>query len=190
MKSIFSRMAAVALTLSLGFAAGSANAVPTITGFGGNAASGYTAVLGNNDVGNTFSDWISFSVPADTANSGGSIVFSNLSSFTFNVIFTAFNLYEGVVGVLNPPLLLLNAPIATGLTGNFWSTFSYSGAAVPGNYWLNVAGNKTNITLSGGYAGTITTNPVAAVPEPETYAMMLAGLGLLGFSARRTNKNI
>jgi len=26
---------------------------------------------------------------------------------------------------------------------------------------------------------------VAAVPEPETYAMMLAGLGLLGYMARR-----
>jgi hypothetical protein len=25
----------------------------------------------------------------------------------------------------------------------------------------------------------------AAVPEPETYAMLLAGLGLLGFAARR-----
>lgn len=33
---------------------------------------------------------------------------------------------------------------------------------------------------------TITTGAVAApVPEPETYAMMLAGLGLLGFAARR-----
>ncbi|WP_086146580.1 PEP-CTERM sorting domain-containing protein [Janthinobacterium sp. GW458P] len=28
-------------------------------------------------------------------------------------------------------------------------------------------------------------SPVAAVPEPETYAMMLAGLGLVGFMARR-----
>lgn len=27
--------------------------------------------------------------------------------------------------------------------------------------------------------------PVTPVPEPETYAMLLAGLGLLGFSARR-----
>ena len=26
---------------------------------------------------------------------------------------------------------------------------------------------------------------LSAVPEPETYAMMLAGLGLLGFAARR-----
>jgi hypothetical protein len=27
---------------------------------------------------------------------------------------------------------------------------------------------------------------ITAVPEPETYAMMLAGLGLMGFVARRT----
>jgi hypothetical protein len=26
---------------------------------------------------------------------------------------------------------------------------------------------------------------VAAIPEPETYALLLAGLGLLGFAARR-----
>ena len=30
---------------------------------------------------------------------------------------------------------------------------------------------------------------VAAVPEPETYAMLLAGLGLIGFMSRRRNKN-
>ncbi len=31
-------------------------------------------------------------------------------------------------------------------------------------------------------------SPVSAVPEPETYAMMLAGLGLIGTIARRRNK--
>lgn len=30
--------------------------------------------------------------------------------------------------------------------------------------------------------------PVAAVPEPQTYAMMLGGLGLLGFMARRRKR--
>ena len=31
----------------------------------------------------------------------------------------------------------------------------------------------------------VSTNMVAAVPEPETYAMLLAGLGAMGFLARR-----
>ena len=39
------------------------------------------------------------------------------------------------------------------------------------------------------YAFTVGLNgPVAAIPEPETYAMLLAGLGLLGFAARRRHQ--
>jgi hypothetical protein len=44
---------------------------------------------------------------------------------------------------------------------------------------ITVKGKKLNST--GSFAGTVT----ATVPEPETYAMMLAGLGALGFLARR-----
>lgn len=36
------------------------------------------------------------------------------------------------------------------------------------------------------YASTAIYSVAAAVPEPETYAMLLAGLGLIGFAARRT----
>lgn len=49
----------------------------------------------------------------------------------------------------------------------------------------------TGTTLAGyGAVGTMSGYPVsqsitAAVPEPETYAMMMAGLGLVGFMARR-----
>jgi hypothetical protein len=40
-------------------------------------------------------------------------------------------------------------------------------------------------TSSDGWAIDYSEITVTAVPEPETYAMMLAGLGLLGFAARR-----
>jgi len=42
----------------------------------------------------------------------------------------------------------------------------------------------------GGSATTTISNfSVSAVPEPETYAMLLVGLGLLGFAARRRKGN-
>ena len=55
-------------------------------------------------------------------------------------------------------------------TGTFSSLIKPSGWDVFVNY------NPHDVTLT-----------VVAVPEPETYAMLLAGLGLLGFMARRRN---
>jgi hypothetical protein len=46
----------------------------------------------------------------------------------------------------------------------------------------DTGGNGINLVV---YAGAV---PVNAVPEPETYAMLLSGLGLLGFFARRRNQ--
>jgi hypothetical protein len=40
-------------------------------------------------------------------------------------------------------------------------------------------------SLGRGYVAVDNIMVAAPVPEPETYAMMLAGLGLLGFAARR-----
>lgn len=47
---------------------------------------------------------------------------------------------------------------------------------------LAPGGSPLNAT-SGGIS--LTVSPAAPVPEPETYAMLLAGLGLLGIAARR-----
>jgi hypothetical protein len=58
------------------------------------------------------------------------------------------------------------------------------------NYSCWSAANE--ITNPGQSRNTISGYLVASVPvpEPETYAMMLTGLGLVGFGARRKNKNV
>ena len=47
-----------------------------------------------------------------------------------------------------------------------------------GKHYLAIANEVSNTT---------TLYSMAPVPEPETYAMLLAGLGLVGFMARRRN---
>ena len=54
---------------------------------------------------------------------------------------------------------------------------------------LTVSVNGNLMTVIDG-AETSTFERVAAIPEPETYAMMLAGLGLLGFTARRRRQQV
>lgn len=167
MKSIFSRVGIVAVTVWLSLAAGAVNAgVPTITSFSGTAETGYNAAFYNIGLSSTFNDLISFTMPVDASGNGGSNVISLGGG---GVVFTAFNLYESA------------NLIATGiLNGADWF-LSFAGGATPGNYTLNMAGYKLS-TATASYAGNISISPV---PEPETYAMLLAGLGLIGFSIRR-----
>jgi len=60
--------------------------------------------------------------------------------------------------------------------------------ASDGNYTLRFASVANQSSLQLG-VDNVSINAVAAVPEAETYAMMLAGLGLLSFVSRRRNKN-
>jgi hypothetical protein len=58
-------------------------------------------------------------------------------------------------------------------------------------YVANVWTVQSMITKCNGVAQDVVTFsklPTPPVPEPQTYAMMLVGLGLLGFSARRRNQ--
>jgi hypothetical protein len=57
-----------------------------------------------------------------------------------------------------------------------------SGSLAAGSYDLRIDG--TAAAGGGSYWGAVTLT-TAPIPEPETYAMMLAGLGLMGFVARR-----
>lgn len=65
------------------------------------------------------------------------------------------------------------APVKAPFIATFHDGFSFTGdPALPGS----------PNALSAGLTNPL---PVSPVPEPETYAMLLAGLGLLGFMARR-----
>lgn len=79
--------------------------------------------------------------------------------------------------------------------GTHDSSLNLTNGAVPGNYTLYVYGYPifgnlgtgwVNYNPPSSYAGRIVISPV---PEPATYAMLLVGLGLIGFSARRKMNN-
>ena len=62
----------------------------------------------------------------------------------------------------------------------------YSNGLGAGSYRIDVAGD-----VSGSTGSTYTLDAtVSAIPEPSTYALMLGGLGLVGFMARRRKANL
>jgi len=68
------------------------------------------------------------------------------------------------------------------------------GGALANTAAVTMAMNTIGIGCGGGLTvselgGTPTFLPFVPVPEPETYAMLLAGLGLMGFVARRRKQN-
>jgi hypothetical protein len=68
-------------------------------------------------------------------------------------------------------------------------TFSATTGIVIGTYYgfENIAFDSIRITIPVNGAMELDNLQIAAVPEADTYAMMLAGLGLLGVVARRRN---
>lgn len=78
-------------------------------------------------------------------------------------------------------------------TGNILASFDKPTGAFDvvtlgaGSYSFSVEGiaNATPSGPQGWYGFTLSSSPAAAVPEPETYAMLLAGLGIVGAVARR-----
>lgn len=99
--------------------------------------------------------------------------------------------------ITNQSIAMFSDPEGDGVAGNntqIGTTVFYDDESgiltaknvAAGNYYFEIAGNAIG-TQGGTYQAAFNTAPV---PEPETYALMLAGLGLLGFvGKRRLNKS-
>jgi hypothetical protein len=138
-----------------------------------NNAGFFGDVLGANNMGNMFADKFTFSV-SGTTSSLDAVISSISNSASTGLDITGLSLYSST-----------NALVSTGVmksTGSIdvWTLSTTNLTA--GNYYLQVNGSVMS-NAAGSFGGAI--SMAAPVPEPETYGMMLGGLGLLGFLARR-----
>jgi PEP-CTERM motif len=105
----------------------------------------------------------------------GAGVFSDTFSFSLGSAMTVSGM-TGWSGIGTFGLVLLDSMGDTLDTDTTPGSFSFSLAA--GSYALNFVG-------FGAAPGSFYGGNVSAVPEPEAYALMLAGLGMIGFIAAR-----
>lgn len=116
-----------------------------------------------------FTDTFTFAAPSGDDYSGSGVAIS------LDVGANILNINEMTVKLFDAGHNLLASGSAGDSAGVTWSLLS--GA----NYSFEVSGKTTGIA-GGLYTFAAT---AALVPEPETLAMMLAGLGAVGFMARR-----
>jgi hypothetical protein len=142
-----------------------------------NNAGFFGDVLGANHKGSTFADKFTFAVTGTTGMNLDAIISSVSSSATTGLDITGLALYGS-----NNMLVSTGSMMQSGSI-DVW-TLSTSNL-MAGNYYLQVSGNMVSAGAAS-FGGAVSMSSMAApVPEPETYGMMLGGLGLLGFMARR-----
>lgn len=146
----------------------STGAVTTATSI----ATGYTGVSYTN------------STPAGAPASTG-LYYINSGSDSLGFAATGFNNPSiGNVGALGLDVLSANGFEILG-NGMAYAALNINGSSslVTGLYGINLTTGAA--TLLGEFNGTLSGLTVSAVPEPGTWALLLAGVGLVGCSARR-----
>lgn len=174
-----------ALTVALGLTVFSVGAQAGVLTFSSGVAN-----FGNNFADNVaFSDVFTFSVANNTVGSFSATVSAGYFTFpnvgqVWGVDITNFSL----TGPVNAAGTGVESPIPfTSFLADNWTISTTNLTA--GNYSLTVTGTALPVSVfpvsaATGYGGKAYLE-VSAVPEPETYGMMLAGLGLMGFVAAR-----
>ena len=180
--SAVSSIAANAAVVSLG-------ALPTGTTDFNNGA---FVVLSDPLLGGTFLDALVFGLPANSGSSYGVIeVPLDLSAVVPGLKFSTLFSFVSVMGP-GPDGTLFTGGDDVLLAGGFVTPnapkFSFSMGPSPGGAFYLLVGGVTPIGSVGSlYSGSISV--ATAVPEPESYAMLLAGLGVMGAIAIRRNKS-
>ena len=181
---------ACAVALAGAFATGTASAATTDLGtlpYGPTSFSGFappTSPLV------PFLDIFTFVLPT-SISSGYTVV-----NFPLEIPQGTFNLLFGGMALVDPGADGMpgggdDTTLASDVTpgGSATLSVSFGPTAAPRSLYLAVEGVADNApgSLGGLYSGAISVTPV---PEPEVWAMMLVGVGLVGFRLRNRSKRI
>jgi len=115
------------------------------------------------------------------------------------------NTYLGPTVSASSAIANLYMGTSTGMSGTVADKvpggFSFLGTAIqsttytnlgPGTYFLELSGttaSKTGAAFNVTFQAPSATGPLPAVPEPTNMALLLAGLGLMGFMVKRRSSN-
>jgi hypothetical protein len=153
-------LAALLLTT---FVFAQANATTTKTHELGILGDGDSGFITNGFVGpDTFSDIVNFSLSGASSTISGFFVSPGVFGLTYDLLFEGASLFSGS----------FNA-----------GSYSFADLA-PGNYQVLLNGSNRRV---GSYLASYN---VTAVPEPETWLMIVVGLGLVGFQLHRKQKSL
>ncbi len=139
--------------------------------------------FGVNFVSGSFTDWFQFTIAPNALTVASTAVANNLGNgIALNIANGKYSLWsygtDNAFGSgAGDDVKLGGNWLFNGSSGNTTNAVLLA----PGKYYYQIEGAGTG-TFGGAYSLTSTTTPV---PEPETYAMLLAGLGAIGFLARR-----
>lgn len=134
----------------------------------------FSANFGNDSVTSSFVDHFTFNATPPLLGAGALSVFSDFSFAGFDIHFDSLELWDVTTATLVAPGIFV--------AGEFAGLAGFSGLSSGHDYDIVVMGGLNTGHTSGGYAGSI--NILPAVPEPETYAMLLVGLCLVCFAAQ------